>query len=99
MRMMVRVTFDVEAGNRAISENKLPQLFSQLTEQLKPEAVYHAADHGKRTAMFFVDMKDSSQLPVIAEPFFMALNASVEFIPVMNTDDLQRGLADYSRRR
>ncbi|HKS96368.1 MAG TPA: hypothetical protein VJV74_09570 [Terriglobia bacterium] len=93
------MTFDVEAGNRAISENKLPQLFSQLTEQLKPEAAYFCPDHGKRTAMFFVDMKDSSQLSGIAEPFFMTLNATVEFVPVMNSDDLQKGLAEYMRRR
>ena len=97
--MMVRVTFETEAGNRAISENKLPQLFSQVTERLKPEAAYFGPDHGKRTAMLFIDMKDASQLPAITEPFFMALNASVEVMPVMNADDLQKGSAEYLKQR
>ncbi len=38
------------------------------------------------------DLKDSSDLPRIAEPFFMGLNATVEFTPVMNADDLKAGL-------
>jgi hypothetical protein len=37
-------------------------------------------------------MKDSSDIPAIAEPLFMGLNAEIEMLPVMNQDDLQKGL-------
>jgi hypothetical protein len=35
-------------------------------------------------------MKDPSQLPAIAEPWFLALNASVEVTPAMVPDDLKK---------
>jgi hypothetical protein len=38
------------------------------------------------------DLKDPSEIPAIAEPFFLNLNAKVEFSPVMNAEDLKKGL-------
>jgi hypothetical protein len=38
------------------------------------------------------DMKDASEIPAIAEPLFAGLNARIQLLPVMNADDLKRGL-------
>jgi hypothetical protein len=44
--------------------------------------------------MFMVmDMTDPSQMVPFSEPIFMGLEASIELTPVMNADDLQRGMA------
>jgi hypothetical protein len=39
------------------------------------------------------DLKASADIPRIAEPLFMGLSASVEFIPCMNPEELKTGLA------
>ena len=38
------------------------------------------------------DMPDSSDMVPFGEPFFMAVDAEVEVVPVMNAEDLQKGL-------
>jgi len=92
MRMMMRIVMDVEAGNKAVREGVIGKLVQQTVEMVKPEASYFTADHGKRTGYFFFDMKDSTQLPQLSEPWFTATHAAIEFQPVMNSEDLRTGL-------
>ena len=42
--------------------------------------------------MMVFDMADPTQIPQIAEPLFLNLDAAVEFVPVMNADDLRTAL-------
>ncbi len=93
MRTMMRVTIPVDAGNAAIKSGRMPQLMGEVLGRLKPEAAYFTTDGGHRTAYFFIDVKDVADMPSIGEPFFMELHAKVEMMPVMNADDLKRGLS------
>ena len=93
MRMMARISIPVEAGNKGIQSGALPKLIQQAGEQWKPEAMYFTTFDGRRTAYIVFDMPDSSAVPQFAEPFFMELNAEVQFAPVMNGEDLQKGLS------
>ena len=92
MRTLVKVTVPVEAGNRAIKDGRMQKVLAEASERLRPEAAYFLADKGIRTALYVVDLKDPSDIPVIAEPFFTEFNAAVEFIPVMTADDLKKAL-------
>ncbi|HTU55968.1 MAG TPA: hypothetical protein VMF62_18540 [Acetobacteraceae bacterium] len=92
MRTMLRITFPTELGNRMIRDGSFTKVLETTMEKLKPEAAYFTANKGCRSAMLFFDMKDSSDIPAIAEPLFMGLNAEIEMLPVMNQDDLQKGL-------
>jgi hypothetical protein len=99
MRMLVRATFPVEASNAALKEGRLENTLQTMIERLKPEACYFFAQDGKRSGFFVFDMKDASDIPSIAEPLFVQLNASVEFLPVMNLDDLRAGLEKAAKNR
>lgn len=92
MRTMVRITLPTEASNAAISNGTLKTLIEQTMAQLKPEAAYFAPYNGMRSAMFVFDLKDASDLPAVSEPWFSAVNASIEMMPCMNLDDLTAGL-------
>ena len=97
MRMMLKFTIPTEIGNRAIKDSSLPKLFEAIIGKLKPEASYFLTDKGLRCGMIFFDMRDASDIPGIAEPLFTGLNAELEFVPVMDSDDLKKGLDAAAR--
>ncbi len=97
MRMMMTVSIPVEAGNRAAASGTLGSTMQRILGEIKPEAAYFAATDGKRTGYIFFDMKDSSQLPAIAEPFFLAFNAGIDVRPAMNPQDLAAAGAGIER--
>ena len=90
MRFLVKVTWDIEAGNKLVREGTLGSTVHSILEDLKPEAAYFLAQDGKRSGLFFVNLEDASQMPAVAEPWFLACNASVEFSPVMLPEDLEK---------
>jgi hypothetical protein len=92
MRMMMKVSIPVDAGNKGVKEGILPKTVMAFVEQMKPEACYFGPEDGKRTAFFFFDLKDPTMIPTAAEPFFMNLDASIEISPVMNLDEMKSGV-------
>jgi hypothetical protein len=89
MRMLLRVSIPVETGNAAAKAGTLGSTVEKILADLKPEASYFFADDsGNRSGSVVFDMKDTSQIPAIAEPWFLAFNAKVSFRPVMNPQDL-----------
>lgn len=90
MRMLLRFTIPVEAGNVAIRQGTLNTMLQEVLGELKPEAAYFWAQDGERGGIVVFDMQDPSQIPGVAEPFFLALNAHVELHPVMRPEDLQK---------
>ncbi len=90
MRFLLKVNIPVESGNAAAKAGKLGSTIQSILAELKPEAVYFTADNGQRTGFIVLEMQDASQIPAIAEPWFLAFNASIEIHPVMVPEDLAR---------
>jgi hypothetical protein len=97
MRFMVRVLFDVERGNELARKGNLGKITQSILEEINPEAAYFVAEAGKRSAILFVNMDDASQMASIAELWFLAVNATVQFQPVMKMEDLQKAGASIER--
>jgi hypothetical protein len=90
MRFLLKVNIPVEAGNTAAKDGKLGATIQSILADLKPEAAYFTDEGGQRTAFIVLEMQDASQIPAIAEPWFLAFNASIEIHPVMIPADLAK---------
>ena len=90
MRFLMRVSWDVEAGNAVVRAGKLGQIIQSILAEQKPEAVYFTAERGQRGGIIVVNITDASQIPALAEPWFLTANAKVEFIPAMTPEDLAK---------
>ncbi|MGC2126904.1 MAG: hypothetical protein WA649_03865, partial [Methylovirgula sp.] len=66
------------------------KVIQKILEQQKPEAAYFIAEGGRRTGIVIIDLKDASEIPGFAEPWFLALNASIEATPAMVAEDLKK---------
>lgn len=97
MRMLLRVGIPVESGNAAARSGNLGKTIQGILAELKPEAAYFSEENGERTGFIVFDMKESSQLPAIAEPWFLAFNARITVRPAMNLEDLAAGGAGIER--
>jgi hypothetical protein len=94
MRMLLKASMPVEQANAAIKSGAFQRTVEATMKALKPEAAYFYPEDGKRTFMMVFDMQGSWQIPATLEPLFTNLSASVHLTPVMNGEDLQRGLKE-----
>jgi hypothetical protein len=61
--------------------------------------VYFTEIDGQRTALLVVNLESASQIPALAEPFFLNFDATCRFRPVMSAEDLQKaGLAELGKK-
>ncbi len=90
MRVMLKAIFPVEAANHSITSGSLQNTLQQILAELKPEAAYFVAEEGQRGGFLILNIHDPSEIPAIAEPFFLAFNAKVTVTPVMTPEDLAK---------
>ena len=90
MRFMLKAVLDTGRANAAAKAGTLGKTIQNIVAELKPEAAYFTDDQGKRTAYIIFDMRDASQIPAVAEPWFLAFTAHLEFHAVMVPDDLSK---------
>ena len=95
MRTLLRATLDVEASNKAVIDGSLSKVINSTMERIHPEASYFLTIDGCRSCIMVFDLKDPSEIPAIAETFFLNMNAKVDFSPVMNAEDLKKGLEKW----
>lgn len=99
MRMLMNVSVPVERFNERLRDGSANKVLASIVEAMKPEAIYFTEQDGQRGAVAIVEVADPSKIPGLAEPWFLAFNAKVEFRIAMTIDDLKRsGLDEASRK-
>jgi hypothetical protein len=99
MRFVLHVSLPVDKFNQAVRDGTAGKKLDRILEDTKPEAVYFCAKDGKRGGFLIVNMSDASEIPRLAEPWFLYFDATVEFLPTMTPQDLQRaGLDELAKK-
>ena len=90
MRFMLTFRFPNEKGNELARDGNLSQTVQSILEEIEPEAAYFTDMEGARGGYLVINMDDASQIPAMAEPLFLGLDATVQIHPVMTPEDLGR---------
>jgi len=88
MRMLMQLSFPPEPFNTAVRKGTVGATMNKILELTKPETAYFTEQDGHRGALLVVDVKSPSDVPVLAEPWFLAFNAGVKFRVAMTPQEL-----------
>ncbi|MGB7546160.1 MAG: panthothenate synthetase [Terracidiphilus sp.] len=88
MRMIMLIQFPLEPFNTATRNGTVGAKMKQILDATKPEAAYFTERDGHRGAILIVNMENPSDVPRLAEPWFLSFNAEVEFRIAMTPEDL-----------
>jgi hypothetical protein len=94
MKMILTVEFPLEPFNTLVREKKVGPLIGRILAELKPEVAYFGEQDGCRGGIFVVNVTESSQIPMFAEPFFLNFNATCKFRVAMTPEDLGKAGLD-----
>ena len=90
MRMMLKLSFPHEPFNAAVRNGTAGATIGKILEAIKPEAVYFTEYDGRRAATLIVNVNQASDIPSLAEPWFLKFQADCQFQIVMSPEDLQK---------
>jgi len=97
--MMLNVSLPHEPFNTAVRNGSAGATIGKILEAIKPEAVYFTEYDGRRTALLIVNVNQASDVPSLAEPWFLKFQADCRLQIVMSPEDLQKaGLADLGKK-
>jgi len=92
MRFLIRAKIPTDVGNKLVQDPNFMKNLEDYMNKVKPEAAYFMPNDGHRTMAFIANIENNSQVPGLVEPLFQWTGANVDVIPVMNFDDLKKGL-------
>lgn len=88
MRMLMHVDLPVETFNEAVRDGSAGEKIQRILEEIRPEAVWFSEENGQRGGIFVVDVAKPSDIPRLAEPFFLTFDADVRFRIAMSPEDM-----------
>jgi len=99
MRMLMQVTLPPEPFNSYVRDGSIGERMEAILEDAKPEAAYFTSIHDSRGGILVVDVADPSDVPRLAEPWFLQFEADIDFSVAMTPEDLARaGLEELGKK-
>jgi hypothetical protein len=99
MRVLMIVECPHEPFNTLVRKGTAGEIIAKILGTVKPETVCFTELNGKRTAVLIVNLESASQIPTLAEPWFLNFQADCHIHPVMSSGDLQRaGLPELGKK-
>ncbi|MFL1011015.1 panthothenate synthetase [Flavisericum labens] len=90
MKMLVNVTCPIEPFNSMVRDGTAGEIIGRVIDDIKPESIYFTEQDGNRGAIMVVEVANASDIPSIAEPWFLNFEAICEFRIAMTPDDLMK---------
>ena len=94
MKILLNVVLPHEPFNTLVKKGKAGEILGKIQEEIKPEAVYFTEQNGKRSGLYIVNLNQASDIPKLAEPFFLNFNADCHLQLVMTPEDLMKSGID-----
>ena len=89
MKFIVHISLPAARFNDAVRDGSAGKKLARIMEETKPEAAYFTSKDGQRGGYLIFNIKDASEIPRLAEPWFLNFEATVEFMPAMTAEDLK----------
>jgi hypothetical protein len=96
MRFMVEFSVPTQHGNEVVRSGKIDKVFKKLGEEFKPEAMYFYPADGLRAGCIFLQADNPAMCAAIGERLWFGLQAQIKVTPVMNAEELRKGLSDIA---
>ena len=90
MRVLMDIELPLEPFNTYVRDGSAGAKMQKILGALKPEAAYFCARSGKRGGTVVVNLNNPSEIPALAEPWFLTFHANVQFHVAMTPEDLGR---------
>ena len=98
MKMILDFRIPMEPFNTMVKNGTAGQQVQKVFGAIKPEALYfNAKDGAARWDRHRGPARCLAEIPSLAEPLFLAFNATVQILPCMTSEDLAKGRAGRSR--
>ena len=97
MRFMIQFWIPTPNGNEAVRSGKIEKVFKKLGEEFRPEAMYFYPADGMRAGCMFIQSDNPAICAAVGERMWFGLQAQIKVTPVMNGEDLGKGLSEMPR--
>jgi hypothetical protein len=99
MRVMLTISLPPEPFNTLAREGTVGQKIGTILQETKPESIYFTGNRYGRGAIAVYDVQDGSDVPGVAEPWFLTFNAEIEYGPAMTPEELGKsGLEEIVKK-